>query len=190
MAPSIAERQELSTDKAESPPLPASVDAWQAVYVPVTFGERLSLAMERKHLDQKATAKLAGLSESAVSRHLERGEAPRPDSIDKYRSALEVNADWLAYGRGDMVPANMPLPEPPIAAAAPAKGIDALERVLDDYDWPDDVDLGSIDAIISEARREAATLPGQQRPRSVWRVYLERVLRVRPRRSGPRPRTG
>jgi len=158
------------------------IDVWQDPLM--TFHERLRGSMQRKGWDQKALAREAGLSESAVSRHLERDEAPRADSLAKYAEVLGVTVSWLGWGRPEAVAAAP-------TAAAPGErrdvvGLEALGLVLRDYAWPADVDMVTIDAAESAAREAAATPAGQMRSPSAWRAFLDRMVR---RASEPRSRS-
>lgn len=174
MTQSIAACHLLSTGN-DSLALSKSIAGWQDSGV--NFAERLRAGMERKGWDQKALAKAAKLSESAVSRHLEREDPPRADSLKKYADALGVPVAWLGYGRKEAEP-------PPSAgtasrAEADAVGLAALTLVLRDYPWPDDVDMIAIDAAEADARHEAQTPAGQVRSPSAWRAYLHRLVRRR-----------
>jgi hypothetical protein len=122
-----------------------------------------------------------------VSRHLERDDAPRADSLKKYADALGVSVAWLGYGRTET-----PLPasgtvqathDPGVGLVGPA----ALAYVLRDYTWPSDVDMAAIDAAELEARESAQTQAGLARSPSAWRAYLERLLKQKATvRPGPR----
>jgi transcriptional regulator with XRE-family HTH domain len=128
-----------------------------------TFGQRLKTAMARKNWNARTLAEKAGLSESAVSRHLKSADPPKPDSIEKYRLALDVSDQWLAYNRGNMV------------ESTSLVGEAALESVLDSYAWPD-VDVAILDRITELARAEARA-EGASRPPSIWIVRLTQLTR-------------
>lgn len=146
----------------------------------MAFKERLRASMERKGWDQKALALAANLSESAISRHLERDDAPRADSLKKYADALGVEVAWLGFGRTE------PAPTTPAAGAQgpDAVGAAALALVLRDYAWPSNVDMMAIDSAEADARAAALTPAGQTRSPSAWRAYLDRLVK-----RGSEPRT-
>jgi transcriptional regulator with XRE-family HTH domain len=143
--------------------------------------------MADKRLDQSGLAGLSGVSPSAVSRHMDRETAPRADSMAKYCSALGVSYDWLARGRGTK---HATEPEPIPQALQPKLGLDALEYVLVDYEWPPGLEGEVMDAACADLRREAAAA-GAGRPASVWRALLDgrfaaRGSHVRQRATGRR----
>lgn len=119
-------------------------------------------------------ARESGLTEGAVSRHLERTKTPRLDSVERYCKALGVGMQWLAYGREE---ASVP-PQPKVETML---GSAALERVLAVYEWPD-VDIAIVDAVVADARTEAFA-SGQDRPESAWRLRVTQLLRERTGRA-------
>jgi transcriptional regulator with XRE-family HTH domain len=157
------------------PELSPIVAVWQGEAV--TFKERLRASMEQRGWNQKTLAEASGLTESAVSRHLERDDAPRADSLKKYAEALDVSVAWLGFGRTETPPAQsatFPAIDPD------ATGLAALAMVLRDYPWPDHLDMTAIDAAEAEARQAAATPAGLTRSPSAWRAYLDRSAKKAP----------
>ncbi len=131
--------------------------------------------------DQRLLGKRAGLSESAVSRHLKFVDPPRRDSVEAYATALNVSVEWLTHGRGSM--------EPEAAAGSASRialqGHAALEALLEDYDWPSGTGVAAMDAAVAEARADAETEIGRVRPASVWRAFLAEATRKHIRKSSP-----
>lgn len=70
-----------------------------------TFADRLSYAIETRHMSAHGVAQKAGFSHGYV-RLLARGKRahPRPDTVFRLALALGVRADWLAFGKGPMDP--------------------------------------------------------------------------------------
>jgi len=67
--------------------------------------DRLALAMERRQISTRDLVETTGLSKSAIHFLLDgttRPETVRAWNIDLLANALNVNRDWLLYGRGSM----------------------------------------------------------------------------------------
>lgn len=175
--------QNLSSRKS-SGLIPRTVVGWQDEGMAQGFGARLRLAMEKKNWNARTLAEKADLEESTVSRHLEREKPPRQDSIEKYRVALGVSSEWLAYDRGDMYAAT------PVSTAEPRVevllGSAALERAMALFDWPDE-DFVILDAVAADARSEASAA-GKDRTESMWTVRLRQLIREHQGRAKPVPR--
>lgn len=176
MPPSIAECHDLSTGN-ELASVPHPVAKWQPMGM-VTFGERLTWAMDQRHWRQSALAEKSGITPGAVSRHLKQTRPPSSESVKKYVNALGVSTDWLAYGRGEAY--SVAASTPAESSRGPLLGLAALEAVLETFSWPPGTDMDTIDSVCEDARVEAATPRGSVRPVSAWRVYLERRLTTQP----------
>jgi len=146
---------------------------------PKKFGDRLKLAMQKKMWTARELSAKSTMSEGAISRHLEREEAPKPDSIEKYRAALEVNSEWLAYGRGEMAVKGLTGREREMGRLL--FGSESLERALSTYEWPD-VDIAIVDAVCADARGEAFS-SGTDRPESAWVLRVKQLFRERTGRA-------
>jgi transcriptional regulator with XRE-family HTH domain len=74
-----------------------------------TFAERIKIEMDRKGFTQEKFAEKAGVSQALIHK-LVSGKALESRKISQLASALGVNADWLATGRGNksITPANDP----------------------------------------------------------------------------------
>jgi transcriptional regulator with XRE-family HTH domain len=67
-----------------------------------TFGDRVRERREQLEMSQEGLGKAAGLSQSTVAQ-IERGRNKGTKNILGLARALEVRADWLERGRGDML---------------------------------------------------------------------------------------
>jgi transcriptional regulator with XRE-family HTH domain len=74
-------------------------------------GMRLRHARKLRGLTQQALAKLSGVKQTTIS-DLETGESKSPvgTNLVSLAQSLQVNPDWLATGKGDMQPLDVPLP--------------------------------------------------------------------------------
>lgn len=64
------------------------------------FGKRLKMAREFAGLTQKQLSDIAGIAQSTLS-SAEKSKKPSGNSL-LFARICNVNADWLAYGEGDM----------------------------------------------------------------------------------------
>ncbi|WP_266035214.1 XRE family transcriptional regulator [Brucella intermedia] len=66
------------------------------------FGKRLAMARDEKKMSQAALANLVGRDKSAISL-LESGKrGASVDFVARLARALDLNEDWLAFGKGEM----------------------------------------------------------------------------------------
>jgi len=65
------------------------------------FKQRLIKARKQKGLTQVQTAKIANITQGAYSR-LETGDAANTKHLAALAAALEINLEWLVYGKGKM----------------------------------------------------------------------------------------
>lgn len=66
-----------------------------------TFAERLRLARAARRLTQAELASACGLSQSAIANY-ENGSRRSPKNVFPLAAALQVQALWLAEGKGEM----------------------------------------------------------------------------------------
>lgn len=70
----------------------------------LTLGARLSQARKRKVLSQEELAEAAGVPVVTISR-IENGHTgePRPSTVRKLATALEVDPTWLIFGEEEQL---------------------------------------------------------------------------------------
>lgn len=77
------------------------------MYIPaMTIGTRLDEAMAHREIrSQSALARLSGVPQPTINRILKGGgkKGPETATIKKLADALEVRAEWLAEGVGEMI---------------------------------------------------------------------------------------
>lgn len=73
-----------------------------------TFGERLMIAMDREGVNQSELAKRIGISQPSVQYLCKTGSGSK--HLTKIAKALNVSADWLATGAGEMQVCNEKAP--------------------------------------------------------------------------------
>lgn len=71
----------------------------------VELKDRLQAAIELRGIGMQTLERKAGLARSVVGR-LVKGEhtSPRPETLEKISTALDVSYAWLATGHGEMLP--------------------------------------------------------------------------------------
>ena len=91
------------------------------------FGQRLRKAREEKGLSQAEVADLVGRDKSAISL-LEGGKrGTTVEFVARLARALDLNEDWLAFGRGEMLTPNSPASSPDDAfTPSPIPGSDLV----------------------------------------------------------------
>lgn len=80
--------------------------------MPKDVGIRLRyVRKEIRGMTQQELAKLSGVKQTTIS-DLETGESKSPvgTNLVALAQSLQVNPDWLARGKGDMAPIDVPLP--------------------------------------------------------------------------------
>lgn len=61
----------------------------------MSFGERMSALLRKKHMTQKQLAKLIDTTEVSISRYVNNNRVPKGDMIAKIASALDTTSDFL-----------------------------------------------------------------------------------------------
>lgn len=68
------------------------------------FPDRLSYALEFRHMKQTELARITGINKSMISNYLSGRFEPRDENLTKLASALNVNKMWLDGYDADMLP--------------------------------------------------------------------------------------
>lgn len=99
------------------------------------IGERLKFAREAKRLTQAQVAEFIQLDQSTVA-HWERGKSrPSPDKVDRLAPLLDVDVEWLLFGRG-RGPEGAPSASSGPAPNATIPGADVAPRLSMNRDLP------------------------------------------------------
>lgn len=86
------------------------INIYITIVIMRTLAERLTWARERKQLTQAGLGKLAGVSQGTIG-NLESGLRKEARRIAQIASALDVDALWLADGKGAVPGASKEVPE-------------------------------------------------------------------------------
>lgn len=65
-----------------------------------TIGERIKTALNLRGMKQAALADLVGTSGAAVTAWVSDKKPPKPENVEAIAAALDVDAGWLQFGRG------------------------------------------------------------------------------------------
>lgn len=85
---------------------------------PSTFGERLTVAIERRGLTHEALAERLGLTRGAINHWTNGRRTPPTETIEQLAHELRVRAAWLAFGDGDLAASAPPDPQRPGLSSA------------------------------------------------------------------------
>lgn len=128
-----------------------------------TLGKRLTWARERKGLTQGALAKLSGVSQSTIG-NLEAGIRHTARKIVDIATALDVDSNWLANGKGEPpgVSGSERAPEvSPSENAAPESQEDILRTVsemIETYRLASPFDRSRIDRMVRNVRHRMSAV--------------------------------
>lgn len=65
------------------------------------IGERIAILMEKEKLTQKELSKMAGVTESALSRYISNERQPKVEVLANIATALNTTSDYLINGKMD-----------------------------------------------------------------------------------------
>ncbi len=94
-----------------------------------TFADRLLFARNMRRLTQAELARACGMSQSAIANY-ENGSRRSPKSIFALADALQVQAQWLAEGKGGMEAPPYNAPHPAGSAKQPPHPAHTLSEPL------------------------------------------------------------
>lgn len=176
----IDDRENLSIGNRQTE-VSSPTAAWQTGRM--SFGARLKEARKARGLTSTDLGARAGMDNSAISRWENGQRAPRGVFVSRLARELGVTERWLLTGEGPREPGPVQL-DTPIGAAA-------LDVVLFQYNWPDDVSSEVVTEVEALARADAHSPAGRDRSASAWRHRIGELLREhRKPRSKPRLSTG